>query len=162
MTEPNFTDFLGDPLSETTRKERRNLLLASTAGIAIATMKMVPTKLSSLGIDFSPPAQSSFLILVMVVVAYFFFAFITYGAADYFVWRKKYQDYLVAREQEALNWSWEKQLAEDALYKNIPSAIWLYNWHTPVAFTRLIFEFFIPIIAGVIAICLLFINLQRS
>lgn len=83
MADPYFSDLLGDPLSDITRKERRNLLFASTVGCAIVSMDMVPTKLSALGIDFSSPAQSSFLILVAVVIAYFFFAFVTCGLADF-------------------------------------------------------------------------------
>lgn len=161
MPDPYYTELLGDPLSEIARKERRNLLFASTAGIAIAAMNMVPTKLSALGIEFSPPAQNSFLLLVAVVIAYFFFAFVTYGLADFFVWRKQYQDHLVRREQESRDWSYEDQMAYDELHDGIPRAEWLYNWHTPVAFIRLSFEFLVPLITGLLSICMLLIKLPR-
>jgi len=161
MSDPYFTDLLSDPLSEITRKERRNLLFATIAGIAIAAMNMVPTKLSALGIDFSPPAQYSFLLLVAVVVVYFLLAFVTYGLADFFIWRKQYQDHLVRREQEARDWTYEDQLAYEESIDGIPRADWLYNWHNPVAFTRLLFEFLVPLISGVVSICMLLIKLPR-
>lgn len=152
MADVNFSELLGNPLSEITRKERRNLLFASTAGIAIAKMEIVPTKLSMLGVDFLPPAQSAFLVLVAVVVAYFIFAFIIYGIADFFVWRKKYQDYRVAQYYESQGWSIEEQRSHDELYENVPRDKWLYNWLTPVAFIRLTFEFLIPVVSGMLAI----------
>lgn len=161
MADSYFSDLLGDPLSDITRKERRNLLVASTTGIAIVSMDMIPTKLSALGIDFSSPAQSSFLILVTAVIAYFFFAFVTCGLADFFVWRSKYQEHLVARERESKNWSLDDQLEYEEQHRDLPRADWLYHWHSPVATARLLFEFLVPLIAGVVAICMLLYKLPR-
>lgn len=159
MPDSYFKDLLGDPLSEVTRKERRNLLIASFTGIAIATMGMVPTKLSALGIDFSPPAQNLFPLLVAIVVAYFLFAFATYGLADFFIWRQQYQDHFVRRELEARDCTYEDQLAYEEYHAGISRADWLYNWHNPLAFVRISFEFLIPFALGITAICLLLIKL---
>lgn len=91
MSEPIFTDYLGDPLGEITRKERRNLLIAGTVGVLVAKAGLVPSKISALGIDLSAPAQDAFVMLVGLVIVYFLCAFIIYGVSDFFAWRKKYQ-----------------------------------------------------------------------
>jgi amino acid transporter len=96
MSGPSPAEFLSDPLSDVARKERRNLLIASTTAILAATMGLAPAHISALGIEFSPPAQSSFVVLVALIVVYFIAAFVLYGISDFFIWRKKYQDYLVA------------------------------------------------------------------
>jgi len=155
MLSTSLAEVLADPLSDITRKERRNLLLASTAGAIVATMGLVPTKFSTLGIDFSPPAQNSFVILVALVIAYFVAAFLLYGVADFFVWRIKYQDYLVARQVESITWTEEDKYHYDEIHSGIPQALWLYSWSGPVVFCRAVFEFMFPLLAGVLSVCLL-------
>jgi len=75
-------DFVGDGLSEVTRKERRNLLLSSTIGIAIVAMEMKPSQISALGLTFGPDHQSKFLALCSAIVFYFFWAFFISALAD--------------------------------------------------------------------------------
>lgn len=162
MPNQDFSVFLGDPLSEITRKERRNSLLASTLGTAIALMGIVPTKLSALGIDFSAPEQKYFLVLVAIVVVYFLFAFLTYGVADFFVWRQRYQSYLEHCEKSNLNWSYEDQRHYDNLHENIPRADWLYDFNVRVAWSRLGFDFLVPSLGGVFALTLLISKIARS
>lgn len=72
MSNANLSDFLTDPLSEVTRKERRNLLLASTAGVLVAKMGLIPARISVLGVEFSPPAQQAFISLMSLIVGYFY------------------------------------------------------------------------------------------
>ncbi len=88
MSEPNPVEFLADPLSPITRIERRNLLLASTAGILIAKAGLIPTQISALGITLSDPNQSTFIVVMALTVVYFLCAFVVYGVADFFIWRK--------------------------------------------------------------------------
>lgn len=155
MADANPSDFLSDPLSEVTRKERRNLLAASTGGTLVATTGLVPTQVSALGVQFSPPEQQAFVLLLAVVVGYFIVAFILYGVADIFIWRKKYQDYLVASAIESLNWTQEDQRNYDELHQGIPRSVWLYSLSKPVAFCRVAFEFALPIVVGVVSAVLL-------
>ena len=127
MTEPNLADIVVDPLNEVTRKERRNLLAASTAALVVSAMGLVPTKLAALGIEFAPPAQKSFLVIFAFVVGYFIIAFLVYGVADFFLWRKKFQDHLINREVTSLTWSQDDEREHDEIHENIPSADWLYR-----------------------------------
>lgn len=90
----NTIEFIADQLSPVTRIERRNLLIASTTGILIAKVGLIPTKISIFGITLSSPAQDTLVVIVALTIFYFFCAFIMYGITDFFIWRKKYQDYL--------------------------------------------------------------------
>src|SRR6266849_2296109 len=125
MAGPDPSDFLADPLSNVSRRERRNLLIASAVGVLVAQVGLVPTHISALGIDFPAPAQSSFLVLVAAIVGYFVIAFLIYALADFIVWRKKRHDYLVAIEVELEN------LTPDDLDEmqglNVPSISWYYR-----------------------------------
>lgn len=161
MSEPNPADFLGDPLSDVTRKERRNLLLASVTGLLVETTGLVPTHISALGIEFSPPAQSAFVVLVTLTVVYFIGAFVIYGASDFFVWRKRYYDYLVAVEVESRNWSEEDQRHYDELHEDIRRIHWLYEWSKPLAFIRALFEFALPMVIGAASVSLLLFKVCR-
>jgi len=155
MSEPDPTQFLSDPLSEISRKERRNVLVASTVGLLVSTMGLVPTKLAAFDIELSAPAQNSFVGIVALVIAYFTIAFMVYGVSDLFIWRKRYQDYLVAAHFRNESWTIEDQMEYDRLHEHVPRIHWLYSWSRPLSLVRIAFEFALPIIAGAIAVCLL-------
>jgi len=149
MSEPTFTDYLGDPLGEITRKERRNLLIAGTVGVLVAKADLVPSKISALGIDLSAPAQDAFVMLVGLVIVYFLCAFLIYGVSDFFACcRKKYQDYLEAVERLQSNWSQEDQAQYDEMRVAVGDIAWIYSASKPVAFIRMLFEFGLPLIYG--------------
>jgi len=147
-------DFLSDPLSEVTRKERRNLLIAGTANILVLKMDLVPSKISTLGVELQLPAQDIFLVSFSIVVFYLICAFCLYGVADFLVWRKKYQDYLEAVRIENLDWTEHDQQEYDELHEDLPRIHWVYRWSSPVAFARIIFEFVLPVLVGCYAIYL--------
>lgn len=157
MPEPSPTEFLADPLSDISRRERRNLLFTSVTGILIAKTGLVPNRISALGVEFSAPAQDALVVLMAAVVLYFVFAFVIYGASDFLVWRKRYQDYLVAVEMSSQSWTQEDQQRHDELHKHIPRIDWLYNWSKPTALVRILFEFLLPIIIGIVSTCFLFL-----
>jgi hypothetical protein len=69
--DPTPTEYLVDPLTEITRKERRALVAASAAGILVASAGIVPSEIAALGIKFDPPAQDAFLLLLIGVIVYF-------------------------------------------------------------------------------------------
>jgi H+/gluconate symporter-like permease len=145
MSDPYYAELLGDALSKETRKERRNVLVASLVGFAVATMDIVPAKLSALGIEFNAPAKSAFLILIASAVAYFLVAFCVYGLADFLVWKKKAHDYEVFKEQEAKNWLQQDQLDYDEIYKSVPKRQYLHRLHPSLALTRMIWELVVPV-----------------
>ena len=89
MTNTPSVSSLSDPLSELARKERRNLLAASTLGIAIAKVGLVPEKISALGIDFSSTNKGALLLLLVGLVVYFLLSFLIYGLADFARWRRE-------------------------------------------------------------------------
>lgn len=155
MSEPIFTDYLSDPLGEITRKVRRNLLIAGTVGVLVAEAGLVPSKISALGIDLSAPAQDVFVMLVGLVIVYFLCAFFIYGVSDFFAWGKTYQDYLEAVERVQSNWSHKKQAQYDLKRTAVGDIAWIYSASKPVAFIRIFFEFGLPIIYGLFAICML-------
>ena len=152
MTEANWTSLLSDPLAEVTRKERRNLLIASVVGIHVGLLGLVPSKLSALGIDFTPPAQQQFVWLVAAVVSYFLVAFAVYASADWFAWWNKYKTYLIDAVHEIETWSQSDQERYDEIHNHVPQMLWLRRWSNPIAFTRVAFEFGVPVVAGVFSV----------
>jgi hypothetical protein len=73
---------LREPLSEDTRKERRNLLAISTIGIALVKTGLIPTKISALGIEFSQSNQRALLYILLAMIIYFFLTFAIYAISD--------------------------------------------------------------------------------
>jgi amino acid transporter len=152
MAEPDPRDYLTDPLSAIARAERRNLLLAATLAILIAHVNLVPTRISALGLSFAPPAQAAFLVITVFVVLYFVLAFGMYAVADFFIWRKRYYDYLAALERESKDWTLEDQIEHDEIHANLPTIDWYYQWSPRVANVRMLFEFVLPLLVGAYAI----------
>src|SRR6266851_5310284 len=72
-----------DPLSEVTRKERRNLLIFSVLSYAIFKTGLIPTKITALGVEFSSTDQTALLRVLAGLVAYFLLTFVVYGGSDY-------------------------------------------------------------------------------
>jgi hypothetical protein len=159
MSEPDPSTFLSDLLSDVSRRERRNLLIASSVGVLMVHGGLVPTKISALGVDFPPPAQSSLLVLVALVVVYFIAAFFIYGWADFLIWGKRRHDYLVSLEIAQEDWTTQDQVEHDRL--NVPSISWYFRWAPRVAYVRASFEFALPVLAGLYALGALLINAWR-
>jgi len=144
MTGPDPSTFLGDPLSDISRRERRNLLIASTVGALMVHAGLIPKHISALGIDFEAPEQSSVLVLTAIVVGYFVAAFVTYAMADFMIWREKRHEYLVAVEFEI-----ENMTPDDGQDQpKVPSIGWYYRWSHPVAYSRVFFEFCCSALSG--------------
>ena len=152
MADPSPVEFLGDPLSDIARKERRNLLIASTLGVLVAWAGLVPNNISAFGIELSAPAQDAFVRLVALSVLYFTSAFILYGVSDFLIWRTRYQDYLERLESRMQNWSQEDQHKYDELQRNVPDIGWVYKMSRPSAVARILFEYVVPILYGVLVI----------
>ena len=152
MTEPNPRLLHADILTEITRKERRNLLIASMIGICVAELGLVPTRFSALGIELTAPAQRQFVLIVAALVCYFLAAFLIYALPDLFAWWKKYQQYLIQLTSYEQSFSREDQDECDELHKSIPKMIWLQKGAVPVAFLLVVFEFVLPLTLGAISV----------
>jgi hypothetical protein len=157
-SEPNPTDYLGDPLNPISRKARRDLLAASSIGILVSIAGLVPTRISALGIDLSLPEQRGLPLVMALVVLYFIAAFVTYGLSDFFIWRKRYQDHLEHVERFVENLDLSDQEAYEEMSRRLPDIGWLYRWSKPLTYVRVFFEFALPVLVGVCAIVWLLIT----
>jgi purine-cytosine permease-like protein len=161
MAESDPSSFLGDPLSAISRLERRNLLIASTVGLLVGHIGLVPTRISALGLEFDAPAQSAFLVVLALVVAYMASAFTIYATADFFIWRKRYYDYRVATECEASHWTQEDQEEYDEMNQSVPPIHWYWQKAPLVAWLRIAFEFALPLAVGIYTAALLGLRAWR-
>lgn len=138
--------FLKDPLSHITRVERRNLLLASSAGFLVTQAKLVPKEISALGITLSEPDQKYFLLFVSGMIIYFLVAFVAFGLSDLYIWRKAYQDYLEELEAAKDSVSEESNIA--FVMSGLPSLAWLYNSAGYLSVFRAVLEYLFPLFFG--------------
>lgn len=163
MSDENNKDLLlGDPLSEVTRKERRMLLAISMIGITLVKMGLIPTKISTLGIEFEKTNQQSLLNIIALIVIYFLAAFFIYAIADFLAWRKSIRNKKINIELESI----EKELINPQLFhEQKERMVKISSWrNTPVSLTkpvsvlRAIFEFLLPIVVGIYSSYILITN----
>jgi hypothetical protein len=149
---PTPADFLGDPLSDVSRRERRSLLASSTIAVLTAHAGLIPKQISALGIELTSLDRSAFLILFAAVVIYFLVAFAVYGFSAFLVWRHKYHQYQEKAEIAAQNWTQNDQHDYDELRRYVPAIAWLYRISKAAAYFRIAFEFPLPVLIGLYAI----------
>jgi hypothetical protein len=152
------------PLSETTRKERRALLVVSTIGIAVARVGLVPTKVPALGIEFSSTETSALVFLLSLVVIYFFLLFFVYAGADIALWRASYHSLQVNAAIKHVSELSEVELAairkgvgdQTAAKNKVGDALKSRAWFlghivTPLSIFRLSLDFVFPIFLAIYA-----------
>jgi len=160
--DPNPSDFLADPLSSICRLERRNLLIANMVGILIVEVGLIPTQISTLGITLSFKEQNTFIFIIACMIMYFSSAFIIYAINDFFIWRKKYQDYLISVVTYLENSSQEDEYEYQQRRNEPPEIAWLYNLSKPMAYLRVSFDFILPIIFSLYTLSLIFLFLMST
>jgi hypothetical protein len=157
MEEPTIGQILvQDPLSRISRSERRNLLGISIITITIVKTGLIPTKISALGIEFSPANRLALLGILFLVVIYFLLAFLIYSISDFLDWRlrlnnaraKIYIEFEKSRVSKDISIDREREI----LFRSGSITRLMI---TPISFLRAIFEFLLPIIVGIYAIILL-------
>jgi hypothetical protein len=167
MTNPTPNEIsVRDPLSDVTRKERRLLLGVSLIGFALVYGRLIPDKISALGIEINPSNQKSLLLLILLVTLYFFAAFIIYALADFIAWRLVF----IASLKEAwtelheieenqtkqiifgYSWAQKKSSVEEAIRKHIKRESFVFILRRPTMIARAFFEFLLPIVVGLWAI----------
>lgn len=75
---------VADPLSTTTRAERRSLLVSSVVLVALTWGGLVPTRVEALGMEIHDVNATVLVATAFVVTAHFLVAFIFYYRADHF------------------------------------------------------------------------------
>ncbi len=78
---------LREPLTETTRKARKNLVVISVIGIIITKVGLIPTKISAFGIEFSHVNQEALLTLLSVLAVYLLLTFLVYFYSEVEAWK---------------------------------------------------------------------------
>ena len=107
---------LVDPLGEETRKERRFLLALSLISIVIVKTGLMPTKISALGVEFTPSDQVTILWVMIFLIVYALGAFVIYGFSDFVKWQASQR--LVAKKAFS-----ERSTLEDLLEKEAEKII---------------------------------------
>lgn len=87
MSKNHLFEKLREPLHETTRKVRRNLLAASVVGVVVTDVGLIPEKLSVFGIEFSNSNQQALMTLLAVAIGYFLLSFLIYVKSELFAWK---------------------------------------------------------------------------
>ena len=75
-----------DPLTTVTRNVKRNLIMASSVGILVSFLGLVPTKVTALGISFNEGQQNHFIVILIALNLFQLLQFSIYMIADYFAW----------------------------------------------------------------------------
>ena len=150
----HFTDRLREPLNETTRKSRRNLLAASILGIVTAKVGLLPTKISAFGVEFSTSNLEALMTLLCLAIVYFLVTFIVYIVSELQGW----QLLISSKQLEQLK---KESLSNDPFYNSKQEdmermfrdkLLSVYQRTKPIFYTRLAVELLIPACIAIYAI----------
>jgi membrane-anchored glycerophosphoryl diester phosphodiesterase (GDPDase) len=154
----HFSERLREPLNETTRKVRRNLLASALLGIVITRVGLVPEKFSAFGVEFTSANQQALITLLIAVVLYFSVSFLVYVYSELTAW----QIVFTSKELEALKEASKSEAslrrvsrghisfidtsteAEDVKFRE--HVRFLYQRSRPTFYLRLSVELVIPIV----------------
>lgn len=160
MSETNhFSERLREPLNETTRKVRRNLMAASVIGIVLTKVGLVPEKISAFGVEFTSSNQQALMTLLAVAIIYFAISFLVYVYSELTAWKiviasKEIQDLKEASKSTArLLHGYDE---DDKFRDHIRS---VYIRSKPMFYTRLAVELGAPLIFAAYS-CVSLINAE--
>ncbi|EKA7394217.1 TPA: hypothetical protein ACN36B_004535 [Vibrio parahaemolyticus] len=151
----HFTNRLREPLNETTRKARRNLLAASVLGIVTAKVGLVPTKVSAFGVEFSSSNIEALMTLLALSITYFLVTFIVYIVSELQGWQ------LLIASKELSELKEQKISTSRTVFTTQESKIeaefqdrmfTVYSRTKPVFYSRLFVEVFIPLVIAIYSI----------
>ncbi len=92
------THRINDPLSDVTRKVRRNVIVTSTVAIIMVYANLLPSKIDSLGIKFNDSHQSILIEVIFFSLLYLLISFLIYAVSDFLKWKISLTD-LVLKER---------------------------------------------------------------
>ncbi|HHF3063140.1 hypothetical protein NB476_14275 [Vibrio sp. RM-44-3] len=144
---------LKEPLTETTRKTRRNLLAAAVTGIVIVQVGLVPKKISAFGIEFSEANQESLLQLVSAVILFYAITFLVYVLSELTAWKIALKseefEFMLNQKENIRDYIGESR--RDMFFDQINRLSFIAN---PVFLLRLAVEVILPITLAVWAFSL--------
>ena len=156
---------LHDPLSETSRKERKMLLASAALGIMIAYSGLVPSKVPAFGIEFSSADRVAFMNVIAAIIGYFLLAFVVYGALDLLRLRLAHRQQVVEHLKKIKLRAIERRNADkadedvdryehldDLLEKERDKDVLVMFFVKPAILVRAIFELVLPVIIGLYGI----------
>ncbi|WP_045393683.1 hypothetical protein [Vibrio rotiferianus] len=150
----HFTDRLREPLNETTRKSRRNLLAASILGIVTAKVGLLPTKISAFGVEFSASNLEALMTLLCLSIVYFLVTFIVYIASELQGWQllisSKQLEQLKTESLSNDSFSSKRYEDMERMFEN--KLLSVYQRTKPIFYTRLVVELLIPTCIAIYAI----------
>ncbi|UQY35603.1 hypothetical protein K8U54_03675 [Pseudomonas fulva] len=145
---------VSDPLSEVTRKERRLLLAVSVLAFFMAKTGAIPSKISTLGIEFQSSDQRFFLYVLAASVLYLTTVFIAYAMSDFIAWRKAILRYDIKdreelfdelRQQPSNAYEADIEKFKEDIYRKNRS---IFRMTRPVSVLRAFIEFVLPVFVG--------------
>jgi hypothetical protein len=148
MSETNhFSERLREPLNETTRKVRRNLMAASVIGVVLTKVGLIPTKVSAFGVEFSSSNQNALMLLLASAIGYFAISFVVYVYSELTAWQLVF----TSREMEEMKHEATRHEREFIAGNNDESKFrdhvrHLYFRTKPTFYIRLFVELVIPIV----------------
>ena len=77
-----------ESLSSSARDQHRNVLFVGSAAILTVWLDLVPREISAIGVGLEADDRRSVLIALLLALAYFFSAFLLYGAVDFIAWTR--------------------------------------------------------------------------
>jgi hypothetical protein len=135
-----------DPLSETTRKERKALLGISTLAITVGHARIIPERISALGVDLSITDQQALIYILQAILCYFLFAFFYYVSTDWLKWHYLRTALQKEGELKPSEMGFREGRIRDELMRIANFSI------VRGSRLRILFDFLVPILIGVYAI----------
>ncbi|HDM8137811.1 TPA: hypothetical protein P0E12_002044 [Vibrio harveyi] len=150
----HFTDRLREPLNETTRKARRNLLAASVLGIVTSKVGLVPTKISAFGVEFSSSNLEALMTLLALSIGYFLITFVVYITSELQGWQLLITSkQLLELKEERISNSTPFDSRDSKIEAEFQERMYsVYSRTKPVFYTRLFVEVLIPSVIATYAI----------
>ena len=142
----HFSDRLREPLNETTRKVRRNLMAASVIGVVLTKVGLVPSKISAFGVEFTSANQQALMTLLAAAIGYFAISFLVYVYSELTAWQivltsKELEDFKEASKNSGARMF---GTAEDDKFRDHIKHIHFKS--KPTFYLRLMVELLIPLV----------------
>jgi len=152
----HHSDRLREPLNETTRKSRRNLISVAFLGLVITKVGLIPEKISAFGLEFTTANQQALLSILFYTIIYFALSFLVYVYSELTAWKIVF----TAKEIDELVEAQKESTIEGVVFGESKTKIDLdikvnkilrviYYRSNPIYLLRLFVELGIPIILAV-------------
>lgn len=142
-----------DPIGETARKQRKNLVGISLVGIIVVKIGILPSKITTFGVQFTETDQKTILLIFLLTISYFIIGFVIYIMPYLVNFRNQYIERIIFLMQ--YKESEERNELKDKIAISIKKTK-CYYW------VKMIYEVIFPIIIGQVALIMIFQELFSS